>query len=103
MYVTRTGGLYPPRGASCDVTFERTQAGTAMAQYEQVGMITFAGSNAAELDQELRDRVRTEACKLGGNVVIFNTATGAGMASNSQFLVFSKPAPSEEKSAPQSL
>jgi hypothetical protein len=100
VYATRVGGLYAALdGGKCEVVFENIEAPVAMAQHKHIGMITFQGSGATTFNEELKGRVREEACKLGGNLVTFNASTDMSIASNSQFLVFIKQAKAEEKPA----
>ncbi len=87
-YAQRVNGLYESRPDDCEIRFENIPAADAMAKYDHIGMVTITGSGSNDFTPELKERVRQEACKLGGQVVTFNASNDAGMVGMSQFMVF---------------
>jgi hypothetical protein len=86
----RAGAIYPPKPASCSVTFENMNYQQATAAYEQLGLITVSNGDVTD---KVREQVRQKACRMGGDAVSLNAAvdTGSSLVGNmTQFLVLRK-------------
>lgn len=83
----RVGALAPAKPAGCPAKIADMDIAVAMNRYQQVGMLVISGES--KLTAEVEKRVRSEACALGGETIVFNAsmndAPGGGML---QFMVF---------------
>ncbi len=98
----RVGALAPAKPAGCPAKIADIDIAVAMYRYQQVGMLVISGES--NLTPEVEKRVRSEACALGGETVVFNASTSAaGGGGFLQFMVFRARPDGADHAAPMDL
>jgi hypothetical protein len=102
--VMLTGPIYPPLPESCPLSFINNQHIEILASgYEQLGMITFAGTSdqMTEASSKMPGAVAAAACKMGATSVSLANAIATQSTSLVQFSVWRAPAGAASPSTPQ--
>ena len=87
--VTRVGGLYEAKPKDCDIRFEQIDFQQGQARYKHIGMVTIHGdAEDLQFDDTNKQRVRTKACSLGGDIASLNASHSSGSTGVLQFNVW---------------